>query len=67
MMEAEDYQPYGEEWKNELMKMPKIQIIALYRQLALEHQELKAELEKKKYLPDSIQEALNSGDGVYRP
>ena len=41
MKTEEEYQPFGEEWKNELMKMPKIQIIALYRQLALEYQEYK--------------------------
>ena len=36
-MDAKEYIPFGEEWKNELMNMPKISIIALYRQLALTH------------------------------
>jgi len=47
MKTAEEYQPFGEEWKNELMKMPKIQIIALYRQLALAHQELEQSHKQK--------------------
>jgi NTP pyrophosphatase (non-canonical NTP hydrolase) len=33
------YEPYGEEWKDELMKLPKIGIIALYRALCLDYQE----------------------------
>jgi len=37
----EDYVPYGEEWKDELMKLPKIQIIAFYRTACLAIQELK--------------------------
>lgn len=35
----EEYIPFGEEWKNELMKLPKIGIIALYRSLCLKEQE----------------------------
>jgi len=39
-MNEEKYQPYGEEWKNELMKLPKIMIINLYRNVCLEKDEL---------------------------
>ena len=49
--EEKEYIPYGEEWKKELMKLPKINIIALYRSLALAHQELK---DAHKTLVDSI-------------
>ena len=34
-MENENYIPFGEEWKDELMKMKKIHIIAMYRSLCL--------------------------------
>lgn len=34
-MKKDDYQPFGEEWKNELMKLPKIQIISFYRSACL--------------------------------
>lgn len=37
----ENYEPFGEEWKNELMKLPKIMIINLYRNVCLEMDELK--------------------------
>ena len=36
-----EYEPYGEEWKDELMKLPKIHIISLYRAVCLELQESK--------------------------
>jgi hypothetical protein len=35
-----DYIPYGEEWKDELMKLPKIMIINMYRNVCLELEEL---------------------------
>ena len=38
-METENYQPYGEEWKDELMKLPKIMIINMYRNACLELEE----------------------------
>ena len=38
-MENENYIPFGEEWKAELMKMKKIHIIAMYRSLCLTLQE----------------------------
>ena len=41
-MDANDYVPYGEEWKNELMKLPKIQIIAFLRAARLEINEAEA-------------------------
>jgi len=56
MKTAEEYQPFGEEWKNELMKMPKIQIIALYRQLALAHQELQQHA--KQYCEEKMKEQM---------
>ena len=34
-----EYIPFGEEWKNELIKLPKIAIIALYRNLCLKESE----------------------------
>ena len=34
------YEPFGEEWKDELMKLPKIMIINMYRNVCLEKQEL---------------------------
>jgi hypothetical protein len=34
-MKKEEYVPYGEEWKNELMNLPKVHIIALYRAACL--------------------------------
>lgn len=36
----EDYEPFGEEWKDELMKLPKIMIINMYRNVCLELEEL---------------------------
>ena len=42
----ENYQPFGEEWKNELMKLPKIIIINMYRNVCLEKQELEKELKQ---------------------
>lgn len=44
-MGTDDYQPFGEEWKNELMKLPKIQIISFYRSacLAINERKLFAE------------------------
>ena len=36
----ENYKPFGEEWKNELMKLPKIMIINMYRNTCLELGEL---------------------------
>ena len=38
-MKDENYVPYGEEWKDELMKYPKIFIIGLLRQACLERDE----------------------------
>jgi hypothetical protein len=38
-MKTAEYTPFGEKWKNELMKLPKISIIALYRSLCLKVQE----------------------------
>jgi len=40
--ENENYEPFGEEWKNELMKLPKIMIINMYRNSCLELEELNA-------------------------
>jgi hypothetical protein len=40
-MENDNYIPFGEEWKNELMKLPKIMIINMYRNVCLEMDELK--------------------------
>ena len=39
-MKTDNYQPFGEEWKNELMKLPKNMIINMYRNSCLELQEL---------------------------
>jgi hypothetical protein len=36
----ENYEPYGEEWKDELMKLPKIMVINMYRNMCLERDEL---------------------------
>lgn len=36
----ENYIPYGEEWKNELMKLPKKFIINMLRNKCLENDEL---------------------------
>ena len=36
----EDYEPFGEEWKNHLMKLPKIVIINMFRNVCFEKQEL---------------------------
>jgi len=35
-----NYQPYGEEWKNELMKLPKVMIINMLRNACLERDEI---------------------------
>jgi hypothetical protein len=35
-----EYISYGEEWKDELMKLPKIMIINMYRNVCLEKDEL---------------------------
>ena len=43
-MKDEDYMPYGEEWKDELMKLTKIHIIALYRKRCLAYNELEEKL-----------------------
>ena len=41
MKTAEAYVPYGEEWKNELMKLSKIHIISMYRSTSMALQEMK--------------------------
>jgi hypothetical protein len=46
MKTEEEYTPYGEEWKNELMKMPKIMIINMYRNVCLELEETNKLLEQ---------------------
>lgn len=39
-VKSENYEPFGEEWKNELMKLPKIMVINMYRNMCLEYEEL---------------------------
>lgn len=39
MKKAKEYQPYGKEWFDELMKLPQSQIISMYRAVCLELQE----------------------------
>jgi len=40
MEKEKEYVPFGEEWKNELMKLSKIHIISLYRMVCMERDEL---------------------------
>ncbi len=39
MKTKETYQPYGKKWKDEMMRLPKIQIIAMFRMVCLERDE----------------------------
>ena len=39
-MKAENYIPYGEEWKTELMKMTKKDLIAIYKMSCVKNKEL---------------------------
>lgn len=71
----EEYIPFGEKWKNELMKLPKIGIIALYRSLCLKEQEREshpnseAVIEKYKELTKALsdQDALFCGEAFKDP
>jgi hypothetical protein len=54
--ENENYIPFGEEWKDELMKLPKIMIINMYRNVCLELDELR---EQAKSLSAEIKNILN--------
>jgi hypothetical protein len=52
----DNYIPYGEEWKNELMKLSKVHIISLYRMVCLACKEFESELALfKKKLVESIE------------
>lgn len=44
-----------------------MELAELVEKLSKKVDELEQKLEQGNRLPDSIQEALNSGDGVYRP
>jgi hypothetical protein len=48
----ENYIPYGEQWKNELMKLPKVHIISLYRMVCLAMKESEEEVKRLKTLLD---------------
>lgn len=41
MRTVKNFQPFGEKWKDELMKLPKIMIINMFRNVCLEMDELK--------------------------
>ena len=49
MKTEKEYVPYGEEWKDELMKLPKVFIINMLRNKCLECNELEYSIN----LPDS--------------
>ena len=51
-----EYIPFGEEWKNELMKLPKIQIIAFLRAARLELDERASQ--SKQITEDDIQNII---------
>jgi len=42
------YQPFGEQWKEEMMKISKIEIINMYRCVCLEYDELQQAYRKLK-------------------
>ena len=42
------YTPYGSEWKREMMKMTKLEIVMLFRMIAISNLDMKNELGKMK-------------------
>jgi len=60
-MTTEEYVPFGEEWKNELMKLPKIQIIAFLRAARLEIEE------SKEYSNQQAQERYDEAVTTLKP
>lgn len=44
MNKETEYIPFGEEWKNEVKKLNKDQIINLYRDMCIENQIIKSKL-----------------------
>ena len=50
---TEEYVPFGEEWKKELMKIPKRFIIDLYRKGCIKNQQLELLKRQEKCYPDT--------------
>ena len=65
-MQKNEYVPYGEEWKNELMKMPKVVIINMYRNACLELEENKMLLRQAEDAADSYRDRSRDAEREIR-
>lgn len=62
LMTAKEFQPYGEEWEKELMKLPKKFIINLYRGVCMQYHHSITDSDIEAYLIEKEMSFNKTGD-----